>query len=186
MKTLCIRFDIDTPTCLAEGVPRILDLTDRMEFQATFFLSVGRAISRAGALRRALTASRARTLRAAAFSSMEKLGVRRYLTLALLNPEIGRSMPEVVRRLDGSAEIGLHGGLNHDTWQHGAHGWDTDRVGRELDWALAWLAHMDIEVRGFSSPGWMANGLPPQPRLSKASTSRGIALRMPHWTLETR
>ncbi len=154
MRTLCIRFDIDTPTCLREGVPRLLDLGERLGIRFTFFLSVGRAVSRRGALRRILTRSRARTPRAAGFSSLRKLGAPAYAKLALLNPEIGRGSPGIVDRLARASDLGLHGGRNHDTWQNGAHAWSPQRVERELDWALAWLRGRGIRVVGFSSPGW--------------------------------
>lgn len=154
MRTFCLRFDIDTPACLSEGVPRLLDLSESMGFRATFFLSMGRAISRVGALQRLATGSRARTPRAVGFSARQKLGTGGYLGLALMNPEIGRGRPNVVHRMARSAEVGLHGGRNHDTWQHGAHRWPLSRVETEVDWGLAWLKEMGIEVLGFSSPGW--------------------------------
>lgn len=162
MRTLCIRFDIDTPTCLHEGVPRLLDLGDRLGIRFTFFLSVGRAVSRPRALARMLTRSRTHAPRAAGYSSMRKLGIARYVKLASLNPEIGRSAPAIVARMSREAEVGLHGGRNHDTWQHAAHTWSSQRVADELDWALAWLTEQGVGVLGFSSPGWnQPSGLSP-------------------------
>lgn len=154
MRTLCIRFDIDTPTCLNEGVPRLLDMTERLGIRCTYFLSVGRAVSRWGALERIVTRSRARTPRAAGFSALQKLGAPRYAMLALLNPMIGRAAPALVERLSRTSEVGLHGGRNHDTWQHGAHTWPRQRLEEELDWALDWLVAQGIQPSGFSSPGW--------------------------------
>ncbi len=154
MKTLSIRFDIDTPTCLREGVPRLLDLNERLAFRATYFLSVGRAVSRADALGRLLAPRHAATRRAAALSARQKLGLRRYARLALLNPEIGRGSPGIVARLSRSAEVGLHGGRNHDVWHHQAGDWPRARVEAEIDWALAWLSSQGIAVLGFACPGF--------------------------------
>lgn len=172
MRTLCIRFDIDTPTCLGEGVPRLLDMSARLDIRCTFFLSVGRAVSRSGALGRMITRSRARTPRATGFSSLHKLGAQRYARLALLNPWIGRSAPRLVERLAAEAEVGLHGGRNHDTWQNGAHTWSEARIADELDWALGWLGGRGIRPLGFSSPGW--NDPPGLPALLAA---RGFIYR---------
>jgi len=154
MKTFAFRFDIDTPTCLREGVPRLLDLSDRVGVQFTYFLSVGRSVSRVGVLRRALGPSRAPSARAAGFSARRKLGLSRYVQLALLNQEIGRGASSLVRTLSTSADLGLHGGRNHDHWQNHAHGWPRQKVEDEVDWGLDWLRGMDIPVKGFCSPGW--------------------------------
>ena len=154
MKTLCVRFDIDTPTCLREGVPPLLELNERLGFKSSYFLSVGRAISRLGTLRRMAGRKGARTERAAGLSARRKLGTAGYIRLALLNPDIGRGAPEIVQRLSRQAELGLHGGRNHDVWQHHAHQWPRARVESEIDWALEWLAGQEISVAGFCSPGW--------------------------------
>jgi hypothetical protein len=136
-------------------------MSERLGIRCTYFLSVGRAVSRRGAFGRLLTRSRSRTPRAAGFSSLRKLGAPRYAALALLNPWIGRGSPSIVERLAVEADLGLHGGRNHDTWQNAAHGWSRERVAMELDWALDWLAERGIHPLGFSSPGWTAPvGLP--------------------------
>jgi peptidoglycan/xylan/chitin deacetylase (PgdA/CDA1 family) len=172
MKTFAFRFDIDTPTCLREGVPRLLDLSDRLDVQFTYFLSLGRAVSRMGALKRAFGRSRAPSGRAVGLSARRKLGLGRYVQLALLNQEIGRGSPSLVRTLSTSADLGLHGGRNHDHWQHRAQGWTKTKVEAEVDWGLAWLAEMEIDVKGFCSPGWS------QPEsLAEVLVERGFTYR---------
>lgn len=172
MKTFCVRFDIDTPTCLQEGVPRLLDLGERLNFPATYFLSVGRAISRSGAIARMLAPAGARAERAAALSARKKLGNAGYAKLALLNPPIGLRGADIVARINRLGEVGLHGGRNHDTWQNHSREWPRSRVESEVDWALAWLRAQQIDVKGFCSPGWTQ-----PPELAAILKARGLLYR---------
>jgi len=161
MKTFAFRFDIDTPTCLDEGVPRLLDLSERLGLRFSFFLCLGRSVSRLGVLSRSLQRTRRQEARAAGYSARKKLGFFRYVRLALLNPEIGRGASALVRRLSESADLGLHGGWNHDHWHHQAREWPRSRIEAELDWGVARLADLGVSVSGFCSPGWNApDGLP--------------------------
>lgn len=172
MKRFVFRLDIDTPTCLNEGVPRLLELSAKLGVRFSYFLSVGRSVSRADAFLRLLRGRKAGMPRAAALSPMRKLGLRRYLWLAAANPEIGRGAPEMVRRIAAEADLGLHGGKNHDLWQHGAPGWSRTEVEQEVDWALGWLTELGLSVAGFCSPGWS------QPRdLGAVLAARGFTYR---------
>jgi len=172
MKRFVFRFDIDTPTCLIEGVPPLLALSEELGVRFTFFLSPGRSILRLGALRRAFLGKPVSSARAAGLSARKKLGLRRYVQLAILNGEIGRGSPDLVRRLAEKSDLGLHGGRNHDLWQHQAHSWSRARVEEEIDWGLEWLRGLGIEVHGFCSPGWTQ-----PPDLSSILVQRGFLYR---------
>jgi peptidoglycan/xylan/chitin deacetylase (PgdA/CDA1 family) len=50
--TLCLRFDVDSHRCLAEGVPALLDLLDDHDVPATFYVNMGRVTSRSRMARR--------------------------------------------------------------------------------------------------------------------------------------
>lgn len=180
MKTFCVRFDIDTPTCLQEGVPNLLELGERLGFKSTYFLSVGRAISRTGTVARMISGSRSREARAAGFSARRKLGNAGYVKLALLNPPIGRGHPDIVRDIPASgSELGLHGGRNHDTWQNQSREWPREKVEAEIDWAMRWLEQQDLSVKGFCSPGWT------QPNnLAAILRERGFLYRADKYSLE--
>jgi hypothetical protein len=163
-KVFSLRFDIDTPDCLVRGTPGLMKLAERLGVRFTFFLSVGKSISRRGTLSRRLKGvdgvngvnggAGAAPVTAAGFPARRKLGNLGYLKLAVLNPDIGRAHGSLVRDLARSQEMGLHGGRNHETWHRGCHGWPRRRLEEELDWALAALAGMDVAVSGFSCPGW--------------------------------
>lgn len=172
MKTFSFRFDIDTPTCLVEGAPRLMNLAERLGVKFTFFLSVGKSISRRDFILRKLRGGGVEEECAAALSARAKLGNRRYAQLALLNPTIGARHPGLVRDLAQSQELGLHGGRNHDTWHRSAGGWSKERVCAELDWALSRLAEVPVQVHGFSCPGWTS-----APGLAEALAERGFKYR---------
>jgi len=172
MKRFAFRFDIDTPTCLNEGVPRLLDLSERLGIQFSFFLCLGRSVSRSGVLSRIVNQTRGKQARAAGYSAMKKLGLFRYMRLAFFNPEIGRGAATMIRRLSESSDLGLHGGWNHDLWHHNARQWPGSRIEAELDWGLAKLADLGVSVPGFCSPGWNA----PE-GLSEKLLARGFSFR---------
>lgn len=132
-----------------------MDLAENLGVQFTFFLSVGRSISRRGFLQRKLKAGAASEIEpTASLSARHKLGNFDYIKLALLNPNIGKNHLDLVRRLSKSQEVGLHGGRNHDVWHHGAQNWSSERLNDELNWALTPLRRAGVEIKGFSCPGW--------------------------------
>ncbi len=134
-----------------EGVPPLIDLAERLDIKFTFFLHVGRSIS----LRHQLFGKK-KTIPncAASLPARKKLGFKQFLYTALINPKIGPTAPEIVKRIFESQELGLHGGTNHDLWHHGADQWSREKIEQDIKSSLAWLADLGIKVQGFSSPGW--------------------------------
>lgn len=157
MKRFCFRFDVDTHLCISKGMPNLLRLADELDVRFTFFVNMGRAISRLDYLRNRTTHGHGGTT--AKLSTLKKLGVSGFLTAAILNPRVGAPHLDTIRAAHAAGhEIGLHGGSNHATWQnHGAH-WPTSRIRREITLALDILRQSGIPMPcGFASPGWQGS-----------------------------
>ena len=154
-RLFCLRFDVDTHRCIREGVPRLLHLLASESAPVTFFVNMGRAVDHRATLARWLrkTARDAGTPR---ISARRKLGAGGYLTAALLNPRVGAGANAMVRRIeDEGHEVGLHGGLNHATWQIGAERWSEARFRAEIAGGLRLMDTAGVSrPTGFASPGW--------------------------------
>jgi len=151
-RRICFRFDVDTPCCLNDGMPALLDLAQELGVKFTFFVNPGRAVSR-----RVLPSRKASRETAAKLSSLRKLGWRSYLYTATINPPLWRidRAGHVARAVAQGHEVGLHGGRNHALWQRRAHDWHKDKVRSEIEWGLAALHAMGVaEIKSFASPGW--------------------------------
>ncbi len=157
MKRFCFRFDVDTHLCISKGMPNLLRLADELDVRFTFFVNMGRGVSRLDCLRG--RTSRGRGPMTAKLSNLQKLGLSGFLTAAILNPRVGVAHLDTLRSAHAAGhEIGLHGGMNHATWlNHGAL-WSADRIRRELAPALDILRQSGIPMpRGFASPGWQGS-----------------------------
>lgn len=153
----CFRFDVDTPRCIATGVPNLLELASRKAVKFTFFVNMGRAV----AYRNLLRKGRGREAGVVSkLTSVEKLGLAESLKIALFNPLVGAAQRGLINdAINAGHEVGLHGGKNHATWQYGAHSWSTARIHEEIAWGKKALEDISgSPVRAFSSPGW--NGGP--------------------------
>jgi peptidoglycan/xylan/chitin deacetylase (PgdA/CDA1 family) len=155
------RFDVDTHRCMARGVPNLLELAARLDARYTFFVNMGRAVSRrsfAAKFFRA-TANGSNGSRVYSLSSMQKLGRRDYLTAAVLNPQVGASYAEILREVEEQGhEIGLHGGRNHARWQSSGAHWSTSKLESEIVWGLKALEAAGVSRPvGFASPGWQGS-----------------------------
>jgi peptidoglycan/xylan/chitin deacetylase (PgdA/CDA1 family) len=155
VKYCCFRFDADTHACVGTGIPRLVELGDRLRGRFTFFVNMGRAFDRRLTLlkifRRLRSGGRRGTISAAA-----KLGWGAAWHAAVFNPPAGRSQPGVLRAAVSSGhEIGLHGGRNHAQWERFAQGWDEDRLRREVQSGLRWLEDCGVPApSAFASPAW--------------------------------
>ena len=153
----CFRFDVDTPLCIAVGVPNLLELARKKGVSFSFFINMGRAVSYRylvgkGKQRRSEIVTK--------LGSLEKLGVAEALKTGIFNPLVGAANRAVVTDMfDSGHEIGLHGGKNHATWQYAADTWTRQRITEEIDWGKKSLEEIiGCPVTAFSSPGW--NGGP--------------------------
>lgn len=150
---IIIRHDIDTIRCI-NNVDSLLSIYADFSIHASFFVNMGKAVSRLEAIRSIL--SRKGMDNIVKLPNIEKLGLRDYLYTAFVNPYVGLSRPDVLNRIESLGhELGLHGGRNHALWQRDAHCWSEERIREELDWGIGVftqsVSHSPVI---FSSPGW--------------------------------
>lgn len=157
MRYFCFRFDVDTHLCISRGMPNLLRLAAELDVRFTFFVNMGRAISRLDYVRNKTSRGQGGTT--AKLSNLKKLGLPGFLTAAILNPRVGAPHLDTIRAAHAAGhEIGLHGGSNHATWQNHAARWPAVRIRREIDPALDLLRQSGIPMpRGFASPGWQGS-----------------------------
>lgn len=154
-RTIFLRFDIDTITCIEQGVPRLIRLAADYDIHFTFFANMGRSISRVeNFLRTPARTAHNLTGTAQKISVLKKLGVIDILRTVLFNPQVGfRHLDRLKSIADHGHELGLHGGDNHAVWQRNA-----DQAGIEQirDWLLAThdrFSRLFGPPVGFASPG---------------------------------
>tara|TARA_B100000686_G_scaffold8231_1_gene8240 strand:- start:847 stop:1695 length:849 start_codon:yes stop_codon:yes gene_type:complete len=157
MKYFCFRFDVDTPKCLKEGVPNLIRLSKILGVPFTFFINMGRGTSRWSFIKNwGPLRSKPITQTAKKLSNLKKLGFLDYFLMALINPKVGNSHPDIIKSLKKAGhEVGLHGGSNHGEWQNESHSWEKQKYFKEIIPALDSLTKILGEKPiGFSSPGW--------------------------------
>ena len=102
-KLFCFRFDVDTHRCIRHGMPALSTLARRLDAPFTFFVNMGRAVSRSAALGSLISASVPSAVPdAAKYSARTKLGWRGYLEAAILNPKVGGAAHDVIRQAHGA------------------------------------------------------------------------------------
>ena len=156
-KLFAFRFDVDTHKCLRDGVPNLIKIAESSGVRFTFFVLMGRAVSRARFLMRrfASATSEGPEEGVQLMSAFAKLGAADYLRVAILNPKVGAGYGSLVRLLHETGhEIGIHGGRNHESWHFGAHLWSEEKIESEVLSSLRLLHEAGIRPTGFSSPGW--------------------------------
>jgi peptidoglycan/xylan/chitin deacetylase (PgdA/CDA1 family) len=153
---LALKIDVDTFRGTREGVPRLVEILQRHEANATFLFSLGpdhtgRAIKRA--LRPGFMQKVGRT------SVVEHYGIRTLLYGTVLpGPDIGRRCAQTLRRVrDAGFEVGIHT-WDHVKWQDGVVGADTEWTAWQM--ALAAQRFREIfreEVLVHGAAGWQMN-----------------------------
>lgn len=152
-RRLTFRFDVDTELCLREGLPRLLEIADRLAVRFTFFVNPGRAIRR-----RDLFAIRDSNdeMPITKLPILRKLGLGEAAYLFLVNPTgLLRHGPALRQVLASGHEIGLHGGRNHGAWSRNALRWGSRRVAEEVDFGIQRFRDAGLGTPMlFASPGW--------------------------------
>lgn len=158
LKTLTFRFDIDTHKCIREGVPNLIDISEKYDVPFTFFLNTGRAVAVKESLLDIFFAKKSKKNEdmIMMMSAIQKLGVVDYIYAASVNPTLRKYKKQIVRLANSSSEIGIHGGNNHALWQKYALNWDKEQIEIEIYNAVSALKDIipDYQPRGFASPGW--------------------------------
>ena len=157
MKYFCFRFDVDTPKCIKSGVPNLISLSKELDVPFTFFINMGRGTSRWSFIKKKISfngnATPHRTLK---LSNLKKLGLWDYFFMAVMNPQVGNTHPDIIQALKkADHEVGLHGGSNHGEWQNESHTWEKKKFLEEIMPAMdSLITYLGQRPLGFSSPGW--------------------------------
>ncbi len=160
-----LRFDVDSVTCLENGVPALLRLGERHGVRFTFFVNMGRSFSWRHTVTRTLRSKRGRATReevapprANKLSAAAKLGRGGVLKTVLMNPRLGwRYRPTLDRLFEEGHELGLHGGSNHATWQYALDELGEDGLKRHVRPSFAAFRDRYGQPSGFASPGFRYN-----------------------------
>ena len=160
MKYISFRFDVDTHKCIQAGIPNLIHLAKELDVPFTFFINMGRGTSRRSFIKKIFSPGNGSTASSTKkLSNLNKLGLWDYLVMALANPRVGASHPDIIQALDAAGhEVGLHGGSNHGRWQNESRDWEKQKLLGEINPALdslvRWLGKKPV---GFSSPGWQGS-----------------------------
>lgn len=159
MSTIYVRFDIDTIVCIEQGVPRLLDLAEKLGVRFTFFANFGRSIDRREMLfrdrRRVLLNTMGGSTKLSVIRKLGWLGLSRTL---LLNPLICGSHLSLIRQaMEAGHEVGLHGGMNHGTWQRLGHDAPEAQFSTWLEEVMPLYTQVASTPGGFASPGGAGN-----------------------------
>lgn len=187
MKQLALQIHVDTYRGTREGVPRLLDVLQRYNAQATFFFSLGpdhtgRAIKRV--FRRGFLGKVSRT------SVVEHYGIKTLLYGTLLaSPDIGKRCADIMRGVrDAGFEVGIHC-FDHIRWQDYVANKDAKWTERELRRAVDRFTEIFGEApRAHAAAGWQMNrhALRLMQRLGfdYCSDTRGTHPFIPTWQAE--
>jgi undecaprenyl phosphate-alpha-L-ara4FN deformylase len=184
---LALKIDVDTYRGTREGVPRLVEILQRYNAQATFFFSLGhdhtgRAIKRV--FRPGFLGKVSRT------SVVEHYGIKTLLYGTLLPaPDIGTKCADIMRmvRLAGF-EVGIHC-YDHIRWQDYVANKDAEWTRRELQRAVDRYTEIFGEApHAHAAAGWQMNRhalrLMQRMGFKYSSDTRGTHPFIPTWQAE--
>ncbi|TNC95449.1 MAG: polysaccharide deacetylase [Gallionellaceae bacterium] len=187
LKQIALKIDVDTYRGTREGVPRLVELLQRHQAQASFFFSLGadhsgRAIKhvfRTGFI------SKAKRI-----SAYRHLGFKTALYGTLLPaPNIGERCADTLRAVrDAGFEVGIHAD-DRFCWQDKVIGKDEKWTQREMDRSVARFTEIfGSAPKSYAAAGWQTNryGLRHTQHLGFAysSDTRGTHPYLPTWDAE--
>lgn len=153
---LALKIDVDTYRGTREGVPRLVEVLQRYDAQATFFFSLGpdhtgRAIKRV--FRPGFIGKVSRT------SVVEHYGIKTLLYGTLLpGPDIGRNCADIMRSVrDQGFEVGIHC-YDHIRWQDHVSTQNAEWTRSEMQQAVDRFTRIFGEVpKAHAAAGWQMN-----------------------------
>lgn len=156
MKQLALKIDVDTYRGTREGVPRLVEVLQRHQAQASFFFSLGpdhtgRAIKRV--FRPGFMKKVSRT------SVLEHYGFKTLMYGTLLpGPDIGKKCGDIMRSVrDAGFEVGIHC-YDHILWQDHVAEKDAEWTKREMQRAVdRFTAIFGEPPRSHAAAGWQTN-----------------------------
>jgi undecaprenyl phosphate-alpha-L-ara4FN deformylase len=186
-KQLALKIDVDTYRGTREGVPRLVEVLQRYNAQATFFFSLGpdhtgRAIKRV--FRPGFIGKVSRT------SVVEHYGIKTLLYGTLLpSPDIGMKCADMMRMVKVAGfETGIHC-YDHIRWQDYVANKDAEWTRRELQLAVDRYTEIFGEApHAHAAAGWQMNRhalrLMQQFGFDYSSDTRGTHPFIPTWQAE--
>jgi len=153
-KKIALRFDIDTISCIKKGVPDLVDISNKYDVDFTFFINFGRAIDRTTVLKRTNEGSNNNSIK---LDTLKKLGLKDFLITLFINPKLKNYKKQILKLANSNNEIGLHGGINHGTWQVKGENFNITRLSDEIDFGLSEANKYNFTFHGFASPGMVTN-----------------------------
>ena len=186
-KQLALKIDVDTYRGTREGVPRLVEILQRYNAQATFFFSLGpdhtgRAIKRV--FRPGFIGKVSRT------SVVEHYGIKTLLYGTLLPaPDIGKSCADIMRMVKVAGfETGIHC-YDHIRWQDYVAGRNAEWTRKELQLAVDRYTEIFGEPpHAHAAAGWQMNRhalrLMQQLGFKYSSDTRGRHPFIPTWQAE--
>jgi len=184
---LALKIDVDTLRGTLHGVPRLIDLLQQHEANASFLFSMGPDHT-GRAIRRALRPGFMKKVQRTSVVSHYGIKTLMYGTL-LPGPNIGRRGADVMRATrDAGFETAIHC-WDHVKWQDGVTDADATWTEREMRSAHArYLETFGVAAPGAGAAGWQMNShaLRMTQRLGYrwASDCRGSHPFMPVWNAE--
>lgn len=157
MKKIVFRFDIDTHKCIRDGVPNLLELSDKYNVPFSFFLNTGKSISLKESIKSMVSKNNKERNEVQMMGAIQKLGFIEYVYTALINPKVSYYKKQIFDLLNSNCEVGIHGGRNHAIWQNHAKEWNREKVINEIDYAINNIRKIksDYQLKGFASPAWV-------------------------------
>jgi peptidoglycan/xylan/chitin deacetylase (PgdA/CDA1 family) len=161
MQQIAFRFDIDTHKCIRDGVPNILALAKDNQVKFTFFINMGKSVSRYEMLKTIIRKKLINTNHSKevprSLSAFRKLGMKDYIQIVLFNPSVKNYKSQIRSILENGHEIGLHGGRNHQIWAEKSTSWTEEELKNEVLWGLNELGKIipGYKPEGFASPAWV-------------------------------
>ncbi len=155
-KKVAFRFDVDTVSCIKHGIPKLVNISNKYNVEFNIFMNFGRSIDRKEAL-----TNRSKSFEGTVnkLSTLTKLGPINYILTILVNPRLDKYKDEIKLLINSKNEVGLHGGLNHGTWQLHGNNFDIKRLEKEINYGLEKAKKYNITFSGFTSPGMTSNKL---------------------------
>ena len=154
--SIVLKVDVDTKVGLIDGVPRLMDIMQRLGVRASYFIAMGpdnsgralRRVFRPGFLGKQLKSGAA-----GAYGPVTML-----YGLALPGPIISKTAPNLFNELAALGhEVGLHG-WDHVFWHDRVRDLERNRVRSHL--GQAWRLFREITSRPpatWASPGWQVS-----------------------------
>lgn len=173
-KIFSFRWDIDHLYGLERGVPNILAVCRDFNVKCSFYINLGKAFDLIEWLLRSTKKSLDKLTDSASINIIRKLGYLRLLHLIFLNPNVGLSRVDILKRIINEGhELGLHGSMNHMLWSRRVSEFSIEDIEQILKEAiLIFEKKVGINIFGFAAPGfrWSRESLECVDRLGFAYT----------------